>query len=80
MEKRELFEGDILQINPNHERFPGFLLIVTESKSWGAQGYLMHSRDFDAYKYNGRAFLRVKFEEVEYCATIYWIESNNVQE
>jgi hypothetical protein len=74
MEKRTLEIGDILQINPDHPNFPGLFLVVTGPKKWGAQGYLLHSRDFEATKYMGRAFLRVKFEEVEFCGHVEWLE------
>lgn len=74
MISRTLEIGDILQINTEHEGYPGFFLVVTEPKSWGAQGYLLHSRNFEAVRYQGRAFLRVKFEEVEYCGHVEWME------
>lgn len=77
MEKTELKEGDILQIYDTHPSFPCFFVVVTEPKSWGAQGYLLHSRDFDAVKFKGRAFIRVAFEEVEYCGKVAWIEESN---
>ena len=77
MKEIQLKEGDILQISPIHPKFPGFFLIVTEPKSWGAQGFLVSSRNFEAVKFKGRAFLRVKFEEVEYCGKVYWIEKEN---
>lgn len=73
MDKRELAEGDILQINPEH-KFGGMLLVVTEPKSWGAQGVLYSSREFNAVRFSGRAYLRVKFEEVEHCGRIEWME------
>lgn len=30
--------GDIVQISPEHERFPGQFLVVTDPKKWGCQG------------------------------------------
>lgn len=74
MEKRDLEEGDLLQLNPEYEKFGGMLLVVTEPKSWGCQGYLLSSRDFDAVKYKGRAYLRVKFEDMEYVGRLTWFE------
>lgn len=74
MEKRELKFGDILQLDPNVEDFGGMLLVVTDPKEWGAQGYLMSAYTFEAYKFDGRAFLRVKFEDVEYCGHLAWVE------
>ena len=73
MDKRELVEGDILQINPWH-KFGCMLLIVTEPKAWGAQGILYSQRDFKAVRFRGCAYLRVKFEDVEYCGRLEWME------
>jgi hypothetical protein len=71
-------EGDILQINPERDtdmakRYGGMLLIVTEPKSWGAQGYLMHYTDFDAVRFSDKAFLRVKFEDVVKVGRMVWM-------
>lgn len=73
MEKRELVEGDVLQIHPDHERFGGFLLVCTEPKPWGCQGYLMSAYDFKAVKFKGIAYLRVKFEDMEYVGRMEWL-------
>lgn len=80
MEKRELFRGDVVQICPTHEKFPGFLLVVTEPKSFGCQGYLLSEYQFDAVKFQGVAYLRVKFEEIEYVGKISWMNENPVKE
>lgn len=77
MEKMDLKEGDIVQIYDTHPKFPCFFVVVTEPKSWGLQGYLLSSRDFEAFKFNGRAFVRMTFEEVEYCGKVCWIENDN---
>lgn len=73
MEKRELFEGDIVQINPDHRKFPGFLLVITEPKSFGAQGYLLSEYEFNAVRVDGVAYLRVNFAEIEYIGRISWL-------
>lgn len=72
MEKRDLEEGDVIQLNPDHEKFPGFLVVVTHPKSWGCQGYLMSAYNFEAVKFMGRAFVRTKFKEFEYVGKIVW--------
>jgi hypothetical protein len=42
MEKRQLERGEIMQINPGHaEAFGGCLMVVTNPKPWGAQGYVL---------------------------------------
>lgn len=75
MESRELAIGDVLQLNPEH-KFSGMLIVVTEPKSWGCQGYLLSSREFDAVKFNGRAFLRPRFEQMEWVGNLFWLEED----
>ncbi len=79
MEKRELFEGDVLQLKPEH-KFGGMLIVVTEPKSWGCQGYLMSAYDFDAVKFKGRAFIRPKFEDMEYVGQLVWLLNDTKDE
>lgn len=33
-------EHDIVQVNPERETFGGCMVVVTEVKSWGIQGYV----------------------------------------
>jgi hypothetical protein len=74
MEKRELFKGDVLQLKPDYPNgFGGMLIICEEPKSWGCQGYLMSAHDFQAVKFKGRAFLRPKFENMEYVGSLVWL-------
>lgn len=70
MEPRQLEVGDVVQINPEYdpEHFGGRLLVVTEPKSWGVQGYL-HGAD----KGINLAYLRVKFENIEYVGKAVWV-------
>jgi hypothetical protein len=75
MEKRELQKGDVLQLHPDH-KFGGMLVVVDEPKSWGCQGYLLSSREFEATKFKGRAFVRPKFEDVEFVGKVVWFEVN----
>ena len=51
--------GDVVQIDPEHdpECFGGSLLIVTEVKSWGVQGYV----DIPG---EGQAYYRVAFDKI----------------
>ena len=73
MEKRKLKIGDVVQINPEKgHRFPGFLVVVTEPKSYGAQGYLMHWCDFPAIRFKDRAFVNVKYDQIEYVGHVFW--------
>lgn len=79
MESKELKIGDILQINPEkNDKFAGFFVVVTEPKNWGAQGYLLHHDFFEAcrIKDTGKAYVRVRFEDVELVGSCFWIHEN----
>jgi len=58
--------GDIVQINPHravNPAFAGCLLVVTEVKSWGVQGFVqaLGTRD----EIGGQAYYRVKWDGIE---------------
>ena len=72
MEKIDLKIGDVVQLKPDHD-FGGMLVVVTEPKEWGCQGYLMSQFNFEAVRYKGVAFVRPKFEDFEYIGKIQWI-------
>ena len=79
MEERELQIGDLVQINPTHP-YGGALLAITEPKSWGAQGYLISEYVLEGLvRFKGRAFLRVKWEDVEYVGKLEWLNKNDVE-
>ncbi len=65
MEPRELKIGEIVQINPAHTDqrdmvwFGGCLMIVTEPKPWGAQGYVQCPST------EGTAYYRCEFANME---------------
>lgn len=67
MEKRELVVGDVVQIRADKDDgvFGGALIIVTEPKSWGAQGGV-HGLG------KGIAYYRCKFEDMEYVGRATW--------
>lgn len=74
MEKRELEIGDVLQINPEiGHRWGGMLFVCDEPKSWGCQGYLLHTGHFEATRFKDIAFCRVKFEDMEFVGKLPWI-------
>lgn len=76
MREIELQIGDIVQINPeNGHKFGGFFCIVTEPKTWGCQGYLIHHADFEAVRVvdTQQAFIRLKFEDIELCGKAMWL-------
>ncbi len=63
MEPSDIQVGDIVQISPDVERgvdwFGACLLVVTEAKSWGVQGYVKNAGSA------GQAFYRVKWADME---------------
>lgn len=72
MEKRELKVGDVVQLKPDH-KFGGMLVVVTEPKSFGCQGYLMSQFNFEgAIRFEGVAYVRPCFEDFEYVGQIQW--------
>lgn len=66
-------EGDIVQItDESHSWFP-CLIIVTEQKSWGVQGYMsIPTNDAEP---NGNAFIRLKHEQVEKVGKAVFVRS-----
>ena len=62
----EMNEGTIVQLNPHTTRnrmFAGCLMVVTELKPWGAQGYVQALGE-DGHP-GGQAYYRAKWEEME---------------
>ena len=64
MTPRELQVGEIVQISPELKRngqqwFGGCLMVVTEPKSWGAQGYVQSAG------VDGQQYYRCRFEDME---------------
>lgn len=79
MEPRELEIGDAVQLNPKH-KFGGMLVIVTEPKKWGCQGYLMSAYSFEAVKFKGVAYVRPTFEDFEYVGKLQWLLDDEKEE
>lgn len=64
---QDLKIGDIVQIDPSSdETFGACLMIVTEPKSWGAQGYV-------TVPGQGNAYYRCKHENMEKVGHCAWI-------
>jgi hypothetical protein len=51
--------GDIVQVNPEVEIFGGCMVVVTELKSWGIQGYVQSAG------VPGQQYIRLKMEQIE---------------
>jgi hypothetical protein len=51
--------GDIVQVTPDKEVFGACMVVVTELKSWGIQGYVQSAG------VPGQQFIRLRFEDFE---------------
>ena len=59
MTEDEIKVGDIVQVNPDKEIFGACMVVVTELKSFGIQGYVQSAG------VNGQQYIRLKFDEFE---------------
>ncbi len=66
-ERRTLTVGEIVQLNPfkcRNKMFAGCFMVVTEPKTWGAQGYVQGlGTDGEPA---GQAYYRAKWEEMDF--------------
>jgi len=51
--------NDIVQVNPSKDVFGGCMVVVTEVKSWGVQGYVQSAG------VDGQQYIRLPFEDIE---------------
>lgn len=51
-------EGDIVQVDPSVEVFGGCLVVVTEPKPWGIQGYVQSAG------VPGQQYIRLRFGQI----------------
>lgn len=51
--------GDIVQVKPEVETFGACMVVVTQVKDWGIQGYVQSAG------VPGQAYIRLKFDRVE---------------
>lgn len=64
-------EGSVVQIDPEHdERFGACLMVVTEVKPWGYQGYVKVPAQ-------GLAFYRVPKEKAVYVGEATWLHADD---
>jgi len=74
MEKQELKEGVLVQLNPEtvgNKMFSACFMTITEPKPWGAQGYIQGSGE--GGEPAGQAYYRAKWEEMEIVGEAEWI-------
>ena len=50
---------DIVQVDPSYETFGGCMVVVTEIKGWGIQGYVQSAG------VPGQQYIRLKFSDFE---------------
>jgi len=73
MDKRILKEGELFQINPKHELYGGQIVACSEPKKWGCQGVLFTDLEYEGLtRFNGRAYVRIKFEDMEPIGRLEW--------
>lgn len=58
----ELLPGDIVQITDERPGLLGAFLLITEVKSWGAQGFVHHVASFDESR---QIYLRLEHDKFE---------------
>jgi len=74
MKKMDLQVGDVLQLNPDYQDgWGGKLIVVTEPKPWGCQGYVLEYPPH-AVTFKGRAYIRPTWDKMEYVGRMTWIE------
>lgn len=73
MVERELKEGEVVQLSPiacRNPMFGGCMMVVTEPKPWGAQGYVQALGQ--GGKMGGQAYYRATWEEMEVVGITVW--------
>ena len=67
-------EGDVVQLNPEtvgNKMFAACFMVITEPKSWGAQGYVTALGENG--NPGGAAFYRASHEEMFYIGKAEWM-------
>lgn len=84
MNERKFEIADIVQIIPNLDtevshRYGGQFVFVTSPKVFGLQGYFFSAPE-GTVTYEGKAFIRLKFEDVEYVGQAPFVEEELLKE
>lgn len=75
-------QGQIFQISPEgtdpmNVEYGGEFLIGSEYFNWGVQGYLACVYEIPGLvRYKGAAFLRVKWEYIEFVGSAFWFRKD----
>lgn len=73
---KRLEVGDVVQIDPAHDAmFGGSFMVVTEVKSWGAQGYVKALKEGTFL-----AYYRCNNEAMEYIGRAIWVSASDGEE
>jgi hypothetical protein len=73
MEKATLKQHDVVQLSPEagNPMFAGCMMVVTEPKPWGAQGFVQALGENG--KPGGQAYYRATWDEMEPVGRAAWI-------
>lgn len=71
MEKRELQAGDVVQLAPGEHAFTGCFMLVTEPKSFGAEGFVAMPKRVGEPP--GEAYYRAEWADMEYVGPAAWV-------
>ena len=70
--------GDLVQLDPEtcrNQMFGGCIMVVTEPKGWGAQGYVQSLGENG--QQGGQAYYRALWEEMERVGVAMWLISDH---
>ena len=74
MKQQNLIKGQLVQLNPEtvkNKMFAACIMVVTEPKSFGAQGYVQGLGENG--EPGGQAYYRATWEEMEIVGSAEWV-------
>jgi len=74
MQPRQLKTGDVIQLHPTECRNPmfgGCMMVVTNPKEWGAQGYVQALGE--DMRIGSQAYYIAMWEEMEWVGEAMWV-------
>lgn len=73
-EQKKLEKDDVVQLNPEtvgNKAFAGCFMVITEAKSWGAQGYIQGVGEVN--EAGGQYYYRARHEEMVKIGKATWV-------
>ena len=67
--KTDYIKGDVVQITDQEDAWFPCLIVVSELKSFGVQGYIVIPTN-DKSEVNGQAYRRLRFEKIEWVGRV----------